>query len=120
MYRRRAGSRAGEGSITGGQTGRRGAGNREADRPAGTRRQACGQTGEGSVTGRICVGETFLESRESSVRSRDDLAETEWRERIYIEGAQGNVDGLIRGDQGRTMARARVCVCTNQDSSYLV
>ena len=31
---------------------------------------------------------------------RDDLAETEWRERIYIEGSQVKVVGLIKGDQG--------------------
>ena len=43
--------RAGKGLATGGQTGRRGAGNGEAARPAGTRQQAGGQTGEGSVTG---------------------------------------------------------------------
>ena len=49
------------------QVGRRGAGNRGADRPAGTQQQAGGQTGEGSVTGKISIGETFLESQESSV-----------------------------------------------------
>ena len=38
--------------------------------------------------------------RESSVSMRDDLAETEWRERIYIEGSRVKVVGLIRGDQG--------------------
>ena len=48
-----------EGSATGGQTGRRGAGNREADRPAGTRQQAGGQRGEGSETGRISFVEQF-------------------------------------------------------------
>ena len=83
--RQKAGGQTGEGSATGGQTGRRGAGNREADRPAGTRQQAGGQTGEGSETGRISVVETVQELRESSVGTRDDLAETEWRERIYIE-----------------------------------
>ena len=31
--------------------------------------------------------------------TRDDLAETEWRERIYIEGEQGKVVGLMRWDQ---------------------
>ena len=66
-YRRWAGSRAGEGSISGRQTSRRGPGNMGADRPAGTRPQAGDQTGEDSVTGRISVGETFHESRESSV-----------------------------------------------------
>ena len=32
--------------------------------------------------------------------TRDDLAETEWRERIYIEGSQVEVVVLIRGDRG--------------------
>ena len=40
------------------------------------------------------------ELRKSSVSTRDDRAETEGRERIYIEGAQVKVVGLIRGDQG--------------------
>ena len=92
--------RQARGSATGGQTGRRGAGNREADRPAGTRQWAGGQTGEGSETGRISVVETVQELWESSVSTRDDLAETEWSERIYIEGSQVMVMvvGLIRGE----------------------
>jgi hypothetical protein len=95
-------------------TGKRGAGNREADGPAGSRQQAGGQTGEGfgngradrqargrkqgsrqagkdstkgegQETGRISVEVTVQELRESSVSTRDDLAETEWRGRIYLE-----------------------------------
>ena len=49
--------RAGKGSATGGQKGWRGAGNREADRLAGTRRQVGGQTGERSEEGRVSVEE---------------------------------------------------------------
>ena len=70
----------------------------------GFRRRAGGQTGEGSGTGRISVGEAVLELRESSVSIERphslSLGETEWGERIYIEGAQVKVVGLIRGDQG--------------------
>ena len=89
----------GGGSATGGQTGRRGAGNRGADRPAGTQQQALGQTGEGSGTGRISVGEAVLELRESSVSIERphslSLAETEWGERIDIEEAGEGELGAI-------------------------
>ena len=76
-----------------------------------------GQTGEGSGTGRISVGEAVLELRESSVSIERphslSLAETEWGERIYIEGAQVKVVELVRSawqageqeNQERTMTR---------------
>ena len=47
------GGSAGEESATGGQKSRSGDGNWRADRPTGTGRQARGQTGEGSLTGRV-------------------------------------------------------------------
>ena len=89
--RQREGRQAGEEQETGKQTSRQGLDNRRG-----------GQTGEGSVTGRISVVETVQELRESTVSrpTRDDLAETEWRERIYLEGSPVKVVGLIRGDQG--------------------
>ena len=86
--RQREGRQAAEEQETGKQTGRQGLDNRRVVRQARVRKQA---------------GSAFYKQFRScgkALSTRDDQAETEWRERISIEGSQVKVVGLIRGDQG--------------------